>query len=324
MPFGEEIFTGGWRTSFSGYGVADGLRQKFTAQERDSETGLDYMKARYFSSVAGRFTTPDPALSSGRAAIPQSWNRYAYTLGNPLKYIDPTGLFEWDASLRDDPKLSAGEREKRRKLREAFLKALQDAKEQAKKLTGEKQKKLNDALNAYGEKDTANGVTVGVGTDKGHVGDTLPTFYINDKWNGVTPNIEVKFDPKVLLSDDAMVAVAHEGAHVEDAFTFANSYDALTDLKPEDRLKDPRDATQYDTENHAFHVQSYLFEAMGKNDGKWGTWQKSWAELDKKEPNGEEKARQGAVTKTIKDYYGWTEQNKGWNMGSRACKQPNC
>ncbi|NLK88771.1 MAG: RHS repeat-associated core domain-containing protein, partial [Clostridiaceae bacterium] len=70
--------------------------QKFTGKERD-ETGLDYFGARYYSGSHGRFTSPDPLLNSGRPWQPQSWNRYAYTLNNPLKFVDPTGFYEWAA-----------------------------------------------------------------------------------------------------------------------------------------------------------------------------------------------------------------------------------
>jgi hypothetical protein len=31
-------------------------------------------------------------LASGKAGIPQSWNRYTYVLNNPLKFTDPTGM----------------------------------------------------------------------------------------------------------------------------------------------------------------------------------------------------------------------------------------
>jgi hypothetical protein len=33
-------------------------------------------------------------MSSGRPTIPQSWNRYSYSINNPLKYTDTTGL-DW-------------------------------------------------------------------------------------------------------------------------------------------------------------------------------------------------------------------------------------
>lgn len=36
--------------------------------------------------------TPDPFLNSGRSNEPQSWNRYAYALGDPANLNDPTGL----------------------------------------------------------------------------------------------------------------------------------------------------------------------------------------------------------------------------------------
>jgi hypothetical protein len=39
----------------------------------------------------GRFMTPDPSMESVVLRNPQSWNRYSYTLNNPLRYIDPTG-----------------------------------------------------------------------------------------------------------------------------------------------------------------------------------------------------------------------------------------
>jgi hypothetical protein len=47
MPFGEELGSGvGGRTIGMGFGATDGVRQKFTGKERDSETGLDFFQAR--------------------------------------------------------------------------------------------------------------------------------------------------------------------------------------------------------------------------------------------------------------------------------------
>jgi RHS repeat-associated protein len=90
LPFGEELFAGtGGRTTAQGYTANDGVRQHFTLQERDMETGLDYMHARYYANAQGRFTTPDTLL--GSLTNPQTLNRYAYVGNNPLSFSDPTG-----------------------------------------------------------------------------------------------------------------------------------------------------------------------------------------------------------------------------------------
>lgn len=91
LPFGEELFvpTSG-RTAAQGY-ASDGVRQHFTSQDRDTETGLDYFLARYYSSTQGRFTSADPYGGSGFVGIPQSWNKYVYCLNRPFLFIDPTG-----------------------------------------------------------------------------------------------------------------------------------------------------------------------------------------------------------------------------------------
>ncbi|MGH9800157.1 MAG: RHS repeat-associated core domain-containing protein, partial [Blastocatellia bacterium] len=99
LPFGEELLVGmgngSIRTTGMGY-TADCVRQRFTDKERDTETGLDYFEARYFASVQGRFSSPDPLMASGRAWNPQSWNRYSYVLNRPLNLIDPNGLLDED------------------------------------------------------------------------------------------------------------------------------------------------------------------------------------------------------------------------------------
>jgi RHS repeat-associated protein len=93
LPFGEELGVGvGGRTTNQGYSQPDGVRQKFTSAERDDETGLDFMQARYYSSMIGRFTSVDPLMASAHASNPQTWNRYTYALNNPLKYVDPDGM----------------------------------------------------------------------------------------------------------------------------------------------------------------------------------------------------------------------------------------
>ena len=69
---------------------------KFTGKERDAETGLDYFGARYISSAQGRFTSPDPKLLPSDFSNPQRWNKYAYALNNPLRYVDPDGADSQD------------------------------------------------------------------------------------------------------------------------------------------------------------------------------------------------------------------------------------
>jgi RHS repeat-associated protein len=93
FPFGEEIPSSiGGRSAVFGYGANGGVRQKFTGQERDAETGLDFFQARYFSGPQGRFTSVDPLFNLvPTTGDPQRWNRYAYVRGNPLRHVDPDG-----------------------------------------------------------------------------------------------------------------------------------------------------------------------------------------------------------------------------------------
>jgi len=65
---------------------------KFTGEERDAESGNDYMSARYFASSMGRFLSPD--IVGGDLSNPQSLNRYTYVLNNPLFWTDPSGFQE--------------------------------------------------------------------------------------------------------------------------------------------------------------------------------------------------------------------------------------
>src|SRR4029077_21254691 len=64
---------------------------KYTAKERDAETGLDFFGTRYFSRAQGRFTSPDDPLADQDPGDPQSWDLYGYVRNNPLRFTDPTG-----------------------------------------------------------------------------------------------------------------------------------------------------------------------------------------------------------------------------------------
>ncbi len=91
-PFGTEVAsqTAGRNNA---WGTTDYLSQKFTGQERDTESGLDHFPARHFASAMGRFMVPDPAGNLvADFTNPQSWNLYSYALNNPLTFVDPTGM----------------------------------------------------------------------------------------------------------------------------------------------------------------------------------------------------------------------------------------
>ena len=74
--------------------TADTERMKFTGHERDFGVDrgqdLDYMHARFYKPVAGRFLTVDPG-KDWDPATPQSWNLYGYVRDNPVNAIDPNG-----------------------------------------------------------------------------------------------------------------------------------------------------------------------------------------------------------------------------------------
>jgi RHS repeat-associated protein len=89
--------------SYDAYGnliVAPGLVQQvaqalttllYSGEHTDAATGLQYLRARYYSSLTGTFNRVDPF--AGYENDPQSLHKYLYTHGDPVNGIDPSGEF---------------------------------------------------------------------------------------------------------------------------------------------------------------------------------------------------------------------------------------
>ena len=76
----ESIITG------SGEQLKDANPFRYAGYQFDSETGLYYLRARYYSPGLGRFLTMDSMIGV---------NRYAYAENNPVKMIDSSGYAAW-------------------------------------------------------------------------------------------------------------------------------------------------------------------------------------------------------------------------------------
>jgi RHS repeat-associated protein len=59
---------------------------QYTGREFDPESGIYYYRARYYDPSVGRFISEDPIGFQGGIDF------YAYTLNNPVNWIDPFGL----------------------------------------------------------------------------------------------------------------------------------------------------------------------------------------------------------------------------------------
>lgn len=96
-----------WRAAYHPYGKLASLSAKrgfqlnlrLPGQYLDAETGLHYNDHRYYDPELGRYLTPDPIGLQGGV------NSYAYVDGNPLKYVDPSGLilFAFDGTNNSNP-----------------------------------------------------------------------------------------------------------------------------------------------------------------------------------------------------------------------------
>jgi len=304
LPFGTELFAGtGGRTAAMGFSATDGNRKKFTGYERDSETGLDFAQGRYYNPSGGRFTSPDPLLSSSRPSDPQSWNKYSYVRNNPLNRVDPSGLWDWgpslggpasDAELRKNACAKAvcteGERKagkrsqseinqiigQREQFRQAirFLHALLDSS----LLTPAEQSRLQSISKAYGTENDHNLVFVEPDNGSGQETSSLSGLSV----------VLVDFTKKGAQFN---LSVVHEGEHVADYFDYF--------------YRNGADLTQYEMEVRGWEAEGIA--AKGKGYPQWETqagtpqdqllWNKSWAPADV------EAARSRAATTVVSKRY---------------------
>jgi RHS repeat-associated protein len=65
----------------------------FTGEIQDVGTGLVNLRARWYSTARGRFTSVDSF--AGFSEDPQSLTPYVYVHDNPVNSIDPTGRWRW-------------------------------------------------------------------------------------------------------------------------------------------------------------------------------------------------------------------------------------
>ena len=84
LPFGD----GAANVSGSQDNTFDG----FTGMWNGGTSATNHAQFREYWNSAGRWLQPDPYSGSYRFKNPQSFNRYAYALNNPLGLIDPLGL----------------------------------------------------------------------------------------------------------------------------------------------------------------------------------------------------------------------------------------
>ncbi len=213
-------------------------QSRSTGKERDTETGLDNFGARYNTSSMGRFMSPDP-LGGGRRD-PQTLNKYAFSRNNPLRFIDPTGLYVVDAKCAQDKKC-APEAARFEKARQQDLKSKDPA--------------VRSAAAAYGDPGKANGVSVNF-ADKKAVEATCGSGASGCTAGGFTADANGKVSPdvKVLLQSgldntELQRNTAHEGSHVEDDLNFINSFD-LQSLS----FDSAANFTRYDTEFKAYAI----------------------------------------------------------------------
>jgi RHS repeat-associated protein len=88
MPYGETRWSTGLITT----------SRRFADQIQDSYSNMYRMGARWYDPLIGRWLSADTLVP--QPGNPQSFNRFAYARGNPLRYIDPTGHSE-DCAAND-------------------------------------------------------------------------------------------------------------------------------------------------------------------------------------------------------------------------------
>jgi RHS repeat-associated protein len=71
--------------------VSNGNDWLFTGEQRDDESGYDFLRARYYDAGVGRFIGRDS--SAPDFLNPLGLNRFVFAMDNPANMVDPSGLY---------------------------------------------------------------------------------------------------------------------------------------------------------------------------------------------------------------------------------------
>jgi len=232
LPFGERWSPG---TTVEKLG--------FAGKDFDQETGLNYFGARYHASINGRFTTVDPV--QGQLTDPQSLNRYAYAKNNPLRFVDPTGLYVVDSACLEDKRCAT----EAKRFEQERLRALRSTNAD-----------VAAAAAAYGDLGTANGVTVNFADQKtvqsvcgpGAAACATPRYVGDVATGAMNPAINVLVRSG-LTGTALQRTVVHEGSHVSDQLGFIRSWDLATTS-----FDAAKNMTIYATEFKAYQLETFV------------------------------------------------------------------
>ncbi|HET9182944.1 MAG TPA: RHS repeat-associated core domain-containing protein [Candidatus Angelobacter sp.] len=237
----------------------DSNHYKFTGKERDTESGLDNFGKRYYGSSMGRFMSPDPLLNSAQPWNPQTWNRYSYTLNNPLRYTDPLGLYVWGNCSGSADQCKADQQ----RFRDSITKA-QDALKNLDPKSKEA-KELQKTLNKLGEE--------GKGNIKINFGDAGKTNGVSNLGRTVGNSITINYDAVDSVKSDyhlnASEASALDAGVTTHEGTHAGSGPSILGF------------VGMRGEHAAYFTESVTYEGLHNTDRPFQLWNESWLAVDR-------------------------------------------
>lgn len=220
---------------------------RYTGKERDTESGNDYFEARYFGSSMGRFLSPDPV--GGSLANPQTLNKYAYVLNNPLTNTDPTGLYACK-----DGKDGACDSDADKRFEASRQHDLQSKNADVRRAAAAYGDPGKEVVDARGDKVTVGFADLG---KSGEGGVTQSVLGSNDKGDPIAvSNVTINSGSR----DTALDAdVGHEGSHTADAQDMAASITyTSTSFKVGDNI------SQYASEQRAYGVTDSIYRSANE------------------------------------------------------------
>jgi RHS repeat-associated protein len=234
-----------------------------------------YFGARYYASQTGRFTTVDPFFDlQANLVEPQRWNRYAYVSNNPLRYVDPLGLYQFEAACGNGDSACF---ESQQRFRDA-LAAVRTAANNL-EIGSKERNRLERALKRIGETE-GSGATIAFG-DAGQ--DVLGRA----NWfaNKITLNVGLidSVSRTARADTGALFAatVAHEGTHLSGAFPGLGRVGIGN--------------YAYVSEGRPLFAESSVYQGLGVNDSLGLLWNNSWSTLDRA-------SRERLRTLAVEDY----------------------